>query len=63
MKTLLAILATVLLAAATLTFAAPATQMSGTAVAGGNVGPAYWCGAPICPPKPGQTPYGTYRGR
>ena len=57
MKTLLAI---VLLAAGALTFGAPVTPMSGTAVAGGG-GPDKWCGAAICPPK--QAPFGTYRGR
>lgn len=57
MKTLLAI---VLLAAAALTFGAPVTPMSGTAVAGGG-GPDKWCGAAICPPK--QLPAGTHRGR
>ena len=61
MKTLLAIVLTSALAVATLTFGAPVTPMSGTAVAGGNIGPQYWCGAAVCPPK--QTPLGTYRGR
>ena len=52
MKTSLAILTIVLLAAAALTVGAPATPISGTAIAGGNIGPQYWCGAVICPPKP-----------
>ncbi len=56
MKTLLAI---ALLAAAVLTFGAPVTPISGTAVAG-DAGPHKWCGAAICPtPRP---PW-TYRGR
>lgn len=60
MQTSLAILTIMLLAAAALTVGAPVTPISGTAVAGGNVGPQYWCGAAICPP---QTPYGPTRGR
>jgi hypothetical protein len=56
MKTLLAI---ALLAAGMLTVGAPATPISGTAVAGGNIGPQYWCGAAVCPPR---TPKGTHRG-
>ena len=60
MKTLLAI---ALLAVATLTFGATVTPISGTAVAGGNMGPAYWCGAAICPPKPAHSQSGTHRGR
>ena len=58
MKTSLAIVLASVLAAATLTFGAPMTPMSGTAVAGGNIGPQYWCGAAVCPP---QTPKGTHR--
>jgi len=60
MKTSLAIVLAFGLAAATLTFGAAVTPISGTAVAGGG-GPDKWCGAAICPPK--QTPLGTYRGR
>jgi len=60
MKTSLAIVLAFVLAAATLTFGAPVTPMSGTAVAGGG-GPDKWCGAAVCPPK--QLPLGTYRGR
>lgn len=57
MKTLLAIA----LAAATLTIgAATVAPISGTAVARGNVGPQYWCGAPVCPPKKKHS--GTHRG-
>jgi len=56
MKTLLAI---ALLAAGMLTFGAPVTPMSGTAVAGGG-GPDKWCGAAVCPPK--KTYPGTHRG-
>jgi hypothetical protein len=59
MKALLAIALTSVLAAATLTFGAPVTPISGTAIAGGNIGPQYWCGAAVCPPK---TPKGTHRG-
>ena len=57
MKTLLAI---ALLAAGLLTFGAPATPISGTAVAGGNIGPQHWCGAQVCPPR--KTYPGTHRG-
>ncbi len=57
MKTLLAI---ALLAAGMLTFGAPVTPMSGTAVAGGG-GPDKWCGAAVCPPR--KLPTGPYRGR
>ncbi len=46
MKTLLAI---VLLAAATLTFGAPITPISGTAVASAQN---TWCGVFACSPKP-----------
>jgi len=59
MKTSLAILATALLAAAILTFGAPMTQMSGTAVAGAG-GPDKWCGAAVCP---SQHPPWIHRGR
>jgi hypothetical protein len=59
MKALLAIALTSVLAAATLTLGAPVTPISGTAVAGGNIGPQYWCGAAVCPPR---TPKGTHRG-
>jgi hypothetical protein len=48
MKTLLA---TVLLAAATLTFGAAMTPISGTALAGGG-GPDKWCGAAVCQSNP-----------
>jgi hypothetical protein len=58
MKTSLAI---VLLAAVALTFGAPVTPISGTAVAGGG-GPEKWCGAQICPPNP-RTQSGTHRGQ
>jgi hypothetical protein len=63
MKTSLAILVTVLLAAATLTFGAPVTQMSGAAVARGS-GPDKWCGAAVCPPKqaPSARPVTDHRG-
>jgi hypothetical protein len=57
MKTLLAI---ALLAAGMLTVGAPVTPISGTAVAGGNIGPQYWCGAVVCPPK--KTYPRTHRG-
>ena len=61
MKTLLAIVLTLVLAAATLTFGAPTTPIPGTAVARGNIGPQYWCGATVCPtPKP---PWTSDRGR
>ena len=42
METLLAIVLTLVLAAATLTFGAPTTPIPDTAVAGGNIGPQYW---------------------
>jgi hypothetical protein len=59
MKVVLAIALTSVLAAVSLTFGAPVTPISGTAVAGGNVGPQYWCGAPICPtPNPPWTTRG-----
>jgi hypothetical protein len=60
MRTTLTILAVAPLAAVVLTFGAPVTLISGTAVAGGNIGPQYWCGAPICPTK---HPPGIYRRR
>jgi hypothetical protein len=60
MKTLLAI---ALVAAALTIGATTVAPISSTAVARGQVGPEYWCGAVVCPPKPRQAPYGTYRGR
>ena len=60
MKTSLAIVLAFVLAAATLTFGAPVTPMSGTAVAGGG-GPDKWCGAAVCPPNLQRL--GTHRGR
>ncbi len=54
MRTLLAIL----FALGLLTFGAPVTPISGTAVAGGG-GPDKWCGAAVCPTK--QPPW--IRGR
>jgi hypothetical protein len=52
MKALLAIVLTLAFAAATLTFGAPVTPISGTAIAGGPLGPNTWCGQNFCPPKP-----------
>jgi hypothetical protein len=60
MKTLLAIALTVAFAAATLTFGAPVTPISGTAVAGGPL-PSTYCGQNFCPPK--QSPAGPSRPR